>query len=126
MAPASLPNSMSMDVVVWGGGTGGIAAALQAARSGVDTLLLTPGSWLGGMLSSAGVCAPDGHELSCWQTGLWGEFLHGMADLEPNGLDQNWVSCFGFQPATAEQLLRDWVGRERHLQWLPCCGYNAS
>ncbi len=110
-----------MDVVVWGGGTGGVAAALQAARSGVDTLLLTPGSWLGGMLSSAGVCAPDGHELSCWQTGLWGAFLHDIAKREPSGLDQNWVSCFGFQPATAEQLLRDWVGRERHLQWLPCC-----
>lgn len=121
MAPATLPNSISVDVVVWGGGTGGIAAALQAARSGVDTLLLTPGSWLGGMISSSGVCAPDGHELSCWQTGLWGEFLHGIADLEPNGLDQNWVSCFGFRPNTAEQLLRDWVGRETQLQWLPSC-----
>lgn len=34
-------------VVVWGGGSGGVAAALQAARSGVATLLLTPGGWLG-------------------------------------------------------------------------------
>ena len=37
----------------------GIAAALQAARAGARTLLLTPGSWLGGMVSAAGVCAPD-------------------------------------------------------------------
>ena len=27
------------------------------------------------MLSSAGVSAPDGHELTCWQTGLWGALL---------------------------------------------------
>ena len=51
-------------VLVWGGGSGGVAAALQAARSGADTLLLTPGPWLGGMVSAAGVCAPDGNELS--------------------------------------------------------------
>ena len=47
-----------VDVVVWGGGTGGVAAALQAARGGADTLLLTPGAWLGGMVSAAGVCCP--------------------------------------------------------------------
>ena len=41
-------------VLVWGGGTGGVAAALQAARSGATTLLLTPGPWLGGMVSTAG------------------------------------------------------------------------
>jgi len=35
-------------VAVWGGGTGGVAAALQSARSGATTLLLTPGPWLGG------------------------------------------------------------------------------
>jgi len=49
-----------VEVLVWGGGTGGMAAALQAARSGATTLLLTPGSWVGGMVSAAGVCAPDG------------------------------------------------------------------
>jgi phytoene dehydrogenase-like protein len=71
---------MSWDVVVWGGGTGGCAAAVQSARTGASTLLLTPGHWLGGMLSAAGVSAPDGHELSCWQTGLWGALIR---DLQP-------------------------------------------
>ena len=121
MASVSPPSTVSVDVVVWGGGTGGVAAALQSARAGVETLLLTPGPWLGGMLSSAGVCAPDGHELSCWQTGLWGAFLRGIAEREPSGVDQNWVSCFGFRPDTAEQLLRDWVAREPKLRWWPGC-----
>ena len=76
-------------VLVWGGGTGGVAAALQAARSGATTLLLTPGPWLGGMVSTAGVCCPDGNELAPWQTGLWGAFLRALYQAEPEGLDQN-------------------------------------
>ena len=112
---------MAWDVIVWGGGTGGVAAAVQAARSGAQTLLLTPGPWLGGMLSAAGVSAPDGHELSCWQTGLWGQFIRTLATTVPQGLDQNWVSCFGFRPEQAERLLQSWVKAEPLLQWRSGC-----
>ena len=105
------------DVMVWGGGSGGVAAAIQAARSGADTLLLTPGPWLGGMVSAAGVSAPDGHELSSWQTGLWGALLRELESREPSGLDHNWVSCFGFRPERAEQILQDWVRHESRLEW---------
>jgi hypothetical protein len=111
----------SVPLLVWGGGSGGVAAALQAARSGVQTLLLTPGHWLGGMISAAGVCAPDGNELTPWQTGLWGALLRAVAVAEPSGLDHNWVSCFGFRPATAEAVLRGWVARAPNLQWWPGC-----
>nr|WP_115093901.1 FAD-dependent oxidoreductase [Synechococcus sp. UW106] len=109
------------DVVVWGGGCGGVAAALQSARSGAETTLLSPGPWLGGMVSSAGVCAPDGHELSCWQTGLWGAFLRQLELEEPTGLDHNWVSCFGYRPQTAEQILQRWVAAEPKLEWRANC-----
>ena len=112
---------MAWDVIVWGGGTGGVAAAVQASRSGAQTLLLTPGPWLGGMLSAAGVSAPDGHELSCWQTGLWGQFIRTLAATVPEGLDQNWVSCFGFRPQQAEHLLQSWVQAEPLLQWWSGC-----
>ena len=109
------------DVVVWGGGCGGVAAALQSARSGADTTLFTPGTWLGGMVSSAGVCAPDGHELTCWQTGIWGAFLRQLELEEPSGLDHNWVSCFGYRPQTAERILQRWVAAEPRLEWRPHC-----
>ena len=71
------------------------------------------------MLSAAGVSAPDGHELSCWQTGLWGAFLRQMEEITPEGLDQNWVSCFGFRPNQAEAVLQRWVREESKLQWWP-------
>ena len=112
-------NSAQAQVLVWGGGTGGVAAALQAARGGADTLLLTPGPWLGGMVSAGGVCCPDGNELTPWQTGLWGAFLRELQRREPEGLDQNWVSCFGYAPATAEALLREWCLQESRLRWWP-------
>jgi len=119
------PQQQSCDVVVWGGGTGGVAAALQSARGGAQTLLLTPGAWLGGMVSAAGVCCPDGNELSPWQTGLWGAFLRELERREPEGLDHNWVSCFGYKPDTAESILQDWVKAEPLLQWWPDCRLNA-
>ena len=100
------------DVVVWGGGLGGTCAALQAARSGAHTVLLLPGPWCGGMVSAAGVSAGDGHELSAWQTGLWGAFLRGMAAAEPSGLDHGWVSCFCWRPDRAETLLQAWLAAE--------------
>jgi hypothetical protein len=108
-------------VLVWGGGSGGIAAALQAARAGADTVLLTPGPWLGGMVSAAGVCAPDGNELTPWQTGMWGALLRALALEEPTGLDHNWVSCFAYRPASAERILRRWLAAEPRLRWWPGC-----
>lgn len=111
----------AVDVLVWGGGTGGVAAAIQAARGGASTLLLTPGLWLGGMVSAAGVCCPDGNELTPWQTGLWGAFLRELEQREPEGLDHNWVSCFGYRPTTAESILQDWVRAEPKLLWWPRC-----
>ena len=97
-----MTHSIHSQVVVWGGGSGGVAAALQAARSGAVTLLLTPGPWLGGMLSAAGVCAPDGNELTPWQTGLWGSLLRALAREEPDGLDHNWV-CLLYTSDAADE-----------------------
>ena len=43
------------DVVVAGGGTGGIAAAIQAARMGMNVLVVEPTNMLGGQATAAGV-----------------------------------------------------------------------
>jgi hypothetical protein len=112
-----VPQELHVPVLVLGGGTGGAGAALQCARSGVECLLATPGPWLGGMLSASGVSAPDGNELAAWQTGLWGALLRQLRRDLPEGLDHNWVSCFGFRPADAERVLQRWVEAEPRLDW---------
>ena len=51
----SLPSPRDADVVVAGGGLGGIAAALAAARSGARTLLIERNTYVGGV-ATAGMC----------------------------------------------------------------------
>ncbi|WPB95793.1 FAD-dependent oxidoreductase [Streptomyces malaysiensis] len=51
---------MHADVLVGGGGTGGVAAALGALRAGRGVLLTEEYDWLGGQLTSQAV-PPDEH-----------------------------------------------------------------
>ncbi len=102
-------DKISTDVLIVGGGTGGVAAAIQAARYGVKTILATEFSWLGGMLTSGGVCAPDGNELASWQTGLWGEYLRELQRRQVGGLDNAWVSLFTYHPAVGAAIFADWI-----------------
>ncbi|MDR2038059.1 MAG: FAD-dependent oxidoreductase [Bacteroidales bacterium] len=46
------------DILVVGGGTAGVIAAIQAARAGCKTILVENGSWLGGTMTTGGVTFP--------------------------------------------------------------------
>jgi FAD dependent oxidoreductase len=108
-----------VDVLVVGGGTGGTAAAIQAARRGAKTMIVSEFPWLGGMLTAAGVSAPDGNELEAWQTGLWGEFLRTLQQRLPRGgLDNCWVSFFSYDPRLGAQIFAEWVQELPNLQWI--------
>jgi hypothetical protein len=109
---------LQTDVLVVGGGTGGTAAAIQAARRGVQVMLVSEFSWLGGMLTSAGVCAPDGNELQAFQTGLWGAFLRELRRRQPEGLDHGWVSFFTYHPRVGAEIFADWVAALPNLKWI--------
>lgn len=106
------------DVLVVGGGTGGTAAAIQAARRGAKTILVSEFSWLGGMLTSAGVSAPDGNEVMAFQTGLWGAFLQELRQRQPGGLDNSWVSFFSYDPRIGAEIFADWVKELSNLHWI--------
>ncbi|MEG4277398.1 FAD-dependent oxidoreductase [Microcoleus sp. MON1_C1] len=109
---------LKADVLVVGGGTGGTAAAVQAARRGAKTILVSEFPWLGGMLTSAGVSAPDGNELAAFQTGLWGAFLRELQQRQPGGLDWGWVSFFTYDPRTGAEIFADWVKCLPNLRWI--------
>jgi len=109
---------LKADVLVVGGGTGGTAAAVQAARRGAKTILVSEFPWLGGMLTSAGVSAPDGNELAAFQTGLWGAFLRELQQRQPGGLDWGWVSFFTYDPRTGAEIFADWVKCLPNLHWI--------
>jgi hypothetical protein len=111
-------NQLTADVLVVGGGTGSTVSALQAARRGAKTILVSEFPWLGGMLTSAGVTAPDGNELAPFQTGLWGAFLRELQQRQPGGLDNAWVSFFTYDPRIGQQIFADWVQQTPNLHWI--------
>lgn len=106
------------DVLVVGGGTGGTAAAIQAARRGANTILVSEFPWLGGMLTAAGVSAPDGNELMAFQTGIWGAFLRELEQRQPGGLNNSWVSFFSYDPRVGAEIFADWVKDLANLHWI--------
>ena len=62
---AGIPTRMAVeecDLLVVGGGTGGVAAALAASRAGLRVSVLEETSWLGGQFTAQGISALDEHE----------------------------------------------------------------
>lgn len=111
-------NDLKADVLVVGGGVGGTAAAIQATRRGAKTILVSEFDWLGGMLTAAGVSAPDGNELAAFQTGVWGAFLRQLQQRQPQGLEHSWVSFFTYDPRVGADIFAAWVNELPSLQWI--------
>ncbi len=66
----------SYDLVVAGAGTGGWAAAVQAARMGCSVALVEETGWIGGQMTAAGVTTLDDQRLN--RSGLYGEFVQRL------------------------------------------------
>ena len=58
------PREVKTDLLVVGGGSGGVGAALAAARLGLNTLLVEKADCLGGTSTRGGV--------NCWEMGAGG------------------------------------------------------
>ena len=104
------------DIVVVGGGTSGVAAAIQASRMGADVLLVEQTDWLGGMLTAAGVSATDGnHQMP---SGLWGEFRDKLYERYggPEALFTGWVSNTMFEPSVGDSIFKAMVAEEENLR----------
>ncbi len=117
---------MHVDVLVVGGGTAGIAAGIQAARLQAKTLIVEETTWLGGMLSAAGVSATDGNHLL--PSGLWGEFRARIYKYYggPSKVATGWVSNTHFEPHVANQIWKEMASAEKSLQVLYQHQFNGT
>jgi hypothetical protein len=67
------------DIVVVGAGTGGVSAAIQAARLGANVTLLEETDWIGGqMTASADTTMDEGGSPITLNSGLYAEFTQRM------------------------------------------------
>jgi FAD dependent oxidoreductase len=109
---------VTCDILVAGGGMGGVAAALAAARRGHNVCLIEETDWLGGQMTSQGVSALDEHEhiesfggtRSYYQMReMVRQHYRSLASspvAEPINPGKCWVSGLAFEPAVAERVLR--------------------
>lgn len=104
------------EVLVIGGGTSGIAAGIQSARVGAKTLIIEETSWLGGMISSAGVSAFDGnHNIP---SGIWRSFREKLYAhyRGPENVSTGWVSNTLFEPHIADSIFKKMAASEKNLK----------
>jgi len=113
-----------IDVLVIGGTTSGISAGLQSARMKLPTLIVEETSWLGGMLTAAGVSATDGnHQLS---SGIWNEFREKLK-MHYGGetaLATGWVSNTQFEPHIGDSIFKSMAAAENQLSII--YGYHLT
>jgi hypothetical protein len=94
-------------VLVIGGGTGGVAAGIQSVRMQVATIIAEPTPWLGGMLTAAGVSATDGNHRM--PAGIWGEFRERLRKHYGGAaaLETGWVSNTHFEPHIGAAVFKE-------------------
>lgn len=102
----SFAQTIKTDILVIGGTASGTAAAIQGARSKLKTILIEQGPWLGGSLTSGGMCVVDGnHNLP---TGIWGEFRRRVREFyaKTPGYDTAYNATLRFEPYTGAAILK--------------------
>jgi hypothetical protein len=115
-APAKKMNKAEYDVVVAGGGMGGTAAAIQAARLGASVLVVEPSGWIGGQAAAAGVSTMD--DLSRQSSGLYLEFISRLRRYY-DSRHKSMGTCYwdprsvAFEPSVGQRVLYDMLSEAR-------------
>jgi hypothetical protein len=99
------------DVLIVGAGTGGVSAAIQAARMGVRVALLEDSDWIGGQMTAAAVTSLDeGPALRTIRSGIYREFVdlvtsHYAAVNKSTGTAYFSSRSLAFEPSVGQRLL---------------------
>jgi hypothetical protein len=104
--PVYSQQQMKTEVLIIGAGASGTAAAIQSARMGVPTILVSENEWLGGMITAAGVSAFDGnHNMP---SGIWAEFREQLYKVYggPAQVATGWVSNTLFEPHVGDSIFK--------------------
>jgi hypothetical protein len=107
---------LSPDILIIGGGASGISAGIQSSRLGVKTVIIEESSWLGGMLTAAGVSAIDGNDKL--PSGIWGEFKDSLINYygSTDALKTGWVSNTLFEPSVGNKIFKNIAAKEPNLK----------
>lgn len=111
------PIKIQCDIAIAGGGIGGTTAAIAAARDGSQVCLFSETTWLGGMLTSAGVSGIDGAEKNLH--GIFHEFVTKVQDYykhKPWETKKCAVSYLCFEPAVGNRVLKKMVKSEPNIK----------
>ena len=111
-------DTLRTEILVVGGGVGGTAAGIQAARLGRQVIITEATTWLGGMLTAAGVSAVDGnHSLP---SGLWAEFRNALYTKYggEKKVSTGWVSNTLFEPHIGDSIFKSMAARLPNLKVL--------
>lgn len=109
---------ISVDVVVVGAGTGGVAAALAAARRGVRVALIEETDWVGGQATAAAVSSMDGGYADP-DNGVYGELIarvRARYGSRPIGTCYWRSTTFCFEPSVGQSVMREMLGAEGGIQ----------
>ncbi|MCU0644855.1 MAG: FAD-dependent oxidoreductase [bacterium] len=114
-------DSQNYDIIIVGGGLGGCAAAIHAARNRMRVCLIEECTWIGGQITSQGVSALDEHEHieQFGGTAAYYELRNGIRDYyrsnykssadAANSAEFNpgncWVSRLAFEPKAGLKIL---------------------
>jgi hypothetical protein len=108
-------DTIKTDVLVIGGTASGTAAALQCARSKVKTILVEPGQWLGGEMTSGGMCIVEANRNL--PSGIWGEFRKQVRNFykKTPGYDTTVNAVLRFEPLTGAAILKKMTETVKNL-----------
>ena len=111
----------SYDLIVAGGGTGGTAAAIQAARLGLSVLIVEPTSMLGGQATAAGVSTMD--DMSRIESGIYKEFIDRVKNyysaMKKSIHTPYWKEHGkAFEPSVGDKILKEMVSECENIEIL--------
>lgn len=125
--PASIEKvAGNYDVIIAGAGTGGWAAAVQAARMGRSVLLLEETDWIGGQMSAAAVTSMDESGAPVRERGIYREFHESIVNYY-YGRDKNPFMAYfsgrlsqnqqqgGYEPIVARDILYGFIEDARNI-----------